>query len=180
MDHQAICSQIKKSTLGESSIFKDGMTVFQLFYLYSSIENFCLHSDWLLGYVLEFYVDALSDMSQPGDTNHQTLEAIEAYPSCGNLTETSGAIRPCTMNSKSCHNLGPRDLEFFSLHSFVKSPSDYDATPMLSSTDLDEALSIVEGSKVCFLMLFLLLFVPLEVFINRNRALTILLRISLF
>ena len=125
------------------------MTILQLFYLYSSLEHFCLHSDWLVGYVLEFYINALSkDLDRSQDNGDSNLVSMEKYPACGNITVGSGAIRPCTLNSKTCHNQGPQDMEFFSLSTFVKSQSSYNSLPKLSSTGMDVALGMVEDIKV--------------------------------
>ena len=125
------------------------MTILQLFYLYSSLESFCLHSDWLVGYVLKFYINSLSkDLDRSQDTGESNLVSVEKYPACGNITIDSGAIRPCTLNSKTCHNQDPHDMEVLSFSTFVKSPSSYNLLPKLSSTDMDVALGMIEDIKV--------------------------------
>lgn len=141
-ERQGVCSQLDENRIGEAAIFEDGMSLFELFYLYSSVENFCFHSDWLVGYVLEFYIRIPASDSMP-DERASHLIGMQTYPSCGNMTVTTGATRPCTRHSHSCHNLGPHDMEFLSLFSFAKSQSDYDAIPMLASTDLHQALAII-------------------------------------
>ncbi|KAL3795747.1 hypothetical protein HJC23_008234 [Cyclotella cryptica] len=141
-EHQSVCAQIDENRIGEAGIFKDGMTLFELFYLYSSVENFCFHSDWLVGYVLEFYIKN-PDFEPVVDKPASRLVGMLTYPSCGNMTVTTGATRPCTRNSKTCHNLDPHDMEALSLFSFVKAQSDYDAIPMLASTNLHQALDII-------------------------------------
>jgi hypothetical protein len=142
VSNDKVCELIKESSFGEASIFEDGMSIFQLFYLYSSVNNFCFHSDWLLGYVLTKYVQ--NDNHQHSQT---TITAVEAYPSCGNFTETTGATRLCTKESTTCHNLDPTDMEFLALNSFVKSPDQYDVKPMRSTTDLLTAYSIIKLSQ---------------------------------
>jgi hypothetical protein len=156
-EHQGICSQIDENKIGEAAIFKDGMTLFELFYLYSSVENFCFHSDWLVGYILEFYIKNPAKELMP-DEHDRRLVGLQTYPSCGNNTVSTGAIRPCTKYSNTCHNLGPNDMESFSLFSFARSQYDYDAIPMLASTHLHQALDTIakyelhEETEVCWLL----------------------------
>jgi hypothetical protein len=145
-EHRGVCSQLDENRIGESAIFKDGMSLFELFYLYSSVENFCFHSDWLVGYMLEFYIKTPASDSMLDDRASHLI-GMETYPSCGNMTVTTGATRPCTRYSHSCHNLGPHDMESLSLFSFAKSQSDYDAIPMLASTDLHQALAIIANDE---------------------------------
>ena len=150
-NHEAICSQIKRNNIGEATIFSNGMTIFQLFYLYSSLESFCFHSDWVLGYILEFYVNAISDdLGTRKDTRDSNLVSVEKYPFCGNITVDTRTIRPCTVESKTCHNQDPQDMEVLSLSTFAKSQSSYDALPKLSSTNMDVALGVIKDIKVRF------------------------------
>ena len=102
-----------------------------------------------MGYILEFYVNANSDdLGTRTDTRESNLISVEKYPACGNITMDSGAVRPCTLDSKTCHNQDPQDMELLSLSTFAKSPSAYDTLPKLSSTSLDVALSMIEDVKV--------------------------------
>ncbi|KAL3774922.1 hypothetical protein ACHAWO_004008 [Cyclotella atomus] len=118
----AICAQIKADRVGEASMFQDGMTVFELFYKYSATKDFCMHSDWLLGYILEYYIDQHpSSLMEEGDHDH-TLIGMKTYPTCGNITVATGAVRPCTQFSDTCHNQQPKDMEVLAMLSFVQSP----------------------------------------------------------
>lgn len=124
------CSRISQDLAGESSLFKDGMSIFQLFYKYSALESFCMHSDWLLGYILDHYL--------PKDTQEATpnLVGIKTYPSCGNYTITDGAVRPCVAHLESfCHNMAPNDMEALALNSYISHPGSFEDAPKLEGTD---------------------------------------------
>ena len=99
--------------------------------------------------MIEFYINALTnDLVRSSDTRESNLVSVEKYPACGNITMDSGAIRPCTLSSKTCHNQDPQDMEVLSFSKFVKSQSSYNALPNFSSTDTDVALGIIEDIKV--------------------------------
>lgn len=148
-DHNPICDQIAKNQVGEASLFKDGMSVFQLFYVYSALKDFCMHSDWILSYMLEVFLPHSNDVNHDNEEAppHKNLIGIANYPSCGNLTVTTGNVRPCTLFSYSCHNLAPNDMEVWALSSFAMSPESYSYLPKLDSTDSDVAMGRVTTVK---------------------------------
>lgn len=137
--HGVICSQINADKIGEASVFNEGMSIFELFYKYSALKDYCMHSDWLLGYVLEYYLPSSSQ-------NHKqhTLVGLERHPSCGNIT-VSGEVRLCVEHSDTCHNQEPRHMEALTLHSFARSPESYKAAPKMQLTELDVANQIVKN-----------------------------------
>lgn len=99
MGHQDVCKSIRLSRLGESPLFHEGMSIAELFHDYSSLKNFCIHSDWLLGYIAKFYL-------------FTDIQGIEFYPStCGNLT------LKCYFGMEACHRQTPEAMEFFSRQS---------------------------------------------------------------
>ena len=49
------CAQLSKNRIGELDIFQEGDSVFDIFYKYAGLPNFCMHSDWLIGYMISFY-----------------------------------------------------------------------------------------------------------------------------
>ena len=159
ISNQITCDKINENSIGEATIFKDGMTLFRLFYLYSSVQNFCYHSDWLLAYVLEHYVysdmDANDDEESLSVTKLSTVMPIQAYPSCGNITHFGGT-RPCTMDSITCHNLDPQDMEFLALKSYVDSTNSYSEKPVLSTTDDDRVLDIIKLFEVRMLFNYII------------------------
>jgi hypothetical protein len=136
--HRAICDQIKANKIGEGHIFNDGMTLFELFYKYSALKEYCMHSDWLLGFVLEHYL--------PRSNDDHALAGMERYPHCGNVTVT-GEVRQCTQFFDTCHNQEPSDMENFALSSFAKSPDSFRVLPKMETTEIDVASGIVNESR---------------------------------
>ena len=141
-DYQSTCSRIKADTVGEAAVFQEGMTVFELFFKYSALKDYCLHSDWLLGYVLEYYLPHSLSNSEQQDGDH-TLTGMMNYPSCGNITVATGSVRRCTQYSDTCHNQGPKDMEAMALSSYAQSPESFKAIPKMELTAVDDALDMV-------------------------------------
>eukprot|EP00956_Cyclotella_meneghiniana_P009335 scaffold12924_cov40-Cyclotella_meneghiniana.AAC.1 len=100
-----------------------------------------MHSDWLLGYMFEYYLSH----SQLDEGEHN-LMGMKIYPSCGNITVATGAVRPCTQFSDTCHNQNPRDMEVLAISSYAQSPHSYKAVPKMEMTQLDTAMDT--GSEV--------------------------------
>ncbi|KAL3800022.1 hypothetical protein ACHAWO_004700 [Cyclotella atomus] len=132
-NESAVCARLRENLIGEHDIFVDGMTLFELFYKFSATKYFCMHSDWLSGYILEFYLGGAVD----DDTS---LQGLDNYPACGNMTALPGHVRHCTLDSDTCHNQAPQDMEYFALSSYVKSPRSYRSAPVLTGTNLTVAL----------------------------------------
>ena len=141
--NEAICAQIKADNVGEASVFQDGMTAFELFYKYSALKEFCMHSDWLLGYMFKYYLS--HPQLAEGD---QTLMGMKAYPSCGNVTISTGEVRPCTQFSDTCHNQNPKDMEALAISSYAQSPESYRAVPKMEMTELDTVMDVAKGAEV--------------------------------
>lgn len=143
-EHEAICSRIKVDTVGEAAVFQEGMTVFELFYKYSALKDFCMHSDWLLGYVLEYYLPHTVSNPDQEEGDHNLVGMIN-YPSCGNVTVATGTVRRCTRYSDTCHNQGPKDMEALAISSYAQSPESYKSIPKMELTDADVAVSLVKS-----------------------------------
>ena len=129
------------------------MSLFQLFYLYSSTENYCFHSDWLLGYILDTYVINEEEESV-------SLLPIASYPSCGNYTsipnsdgELEESVRLCTLGDVTCHKLEPVHMEYMALNSFVTGgDGEFDSIPLLEGTEMergDEMMKELVVSLYC-------------------------------
>lgn len=129
-----VCSSLERNRIGEASLFEEGMSIFDLFYRYSAIRNYCMHSDWLLGYIVKFY---LSSSPEPltWDKGLQAknlplwgMAAFEA--TCGNYSST-GDVRLCEDDPHLCHNQTPHDMESFAMLSYSQSPLNYRSIPAL-------------------------------------------------
>ena len=94
-----VCSNLQMNRVGELELFREGDSVFDIFYKYSVHNKFCMHSDWALGYMISLY-------------------------SGGSLNQIGHQINPfecrrdsCTLESVVCHNQGPNDMiEFTRSH----------------------------------------------------------------
>ena len=139
-----LCSILQRNSIGEMDVFRNGMTLFELFYRFSATKNFCMHSDWLSGYIVEKYLSG----SIPKDAadHRNALQGMETFPSCGNTT-SNGQVRHCGLDSDTCHNMGEKDIEYFSLASYAKSPLSWKSAPALSGTDWEVSFPKFSQSK---------------------------------
>jgi len=86
----------------------------------------------------------MTDLAREQDLEDSNLVSLERYPNCGNMTEDTGDIRLCTLDTKTCHNQDPQNMELFTLATFAKDRSAYNLPPKLSATDMEDALKIIE------------------------------------
>lgn len=84
------CAELEKNTIGELDVFQNGDSAFDIFYKYSGTRQFCLHSDWALGYMVSHFL-------------HKHISALN--PRCRG--------RKCDLESITCHNHGPKEMESF-------------------------------------------------------------------
>mmetsp|Transcript_44144 Transcript_44144/g.79182 ORF Transcript_44144/g.79182 Transcript_44144/m.79182 type:complete len:400 (-) Transcript_44144:171-1370(-) len=90
---KSACANLQKNQIGELDVFQQGDSVFELFYKYSAIQHFCLHSDWAMGYMITYY---------SGGELHQLQPRKCRRP-------------PCSSGSITCHNQSPKKMEEFVL-----------------------------------------------------------------
>lgn len=90
---KSICDNLRRNRIGEMDVFNGGDSVFDIFYKYSAQKNFCLHSDWVIGYMITFYSGGYLSQLYPRQCR----------------------LNSCTLQSISCHNQSPRDMEEFTL-----------------------------------------------------------------
>lgn len=124
-----VCNKIHQDLVGESFLFKNGMSILELFYKYSALEDFCMHADWVLSYVIEHFLPQNADSSK-------RLVGIKSYPYCGNYT-LSGSVRSCTVQSSSCHNLTTSDMKALALEAYASHPESYNSFPKWERTEWD-------------------------------------------
>lgn len=90
---ESVCANLQKNRIGELDVFANGDSVFELFYKYSALKDFCMHSDWAMGYMLTFYSGgSLNDLG-PGQCRKPR----------------------CTSGSVTCHNQTPKAMKDFTL-----------------------------------------------------------------
>jgi hypothetical protein len=89
--NELTCAKLQQNTIGELDVFQNGDSVFDIFYKYSALKKFCLHSDWVVGYMLTHYLHELLQQLQPMRCKRDI----------------------CDSESISCHNQGPEDMDKF-------------------------------------------------------------------
>ncbi|KAL3822145.1 hypothetical protein ACHAXA_011690 [Cyclostephanos tholiformis] len=88
---ESVCANLKRNRVGERDSFRDGDTIFDVFYRYSARTDFCMHSDWAFGYMISLYSGGggIHQLWRPGGK-------------CGDVS--------CTLESVACHNHGPDEM----------------------------------------------------------------------
>jgi hypothetical protein len=125
----AACSRLSDNLIGEKGVFKNGMSIAHLMdayitkYPYLDINKwngvgYCLHSDWVVGFFVNFYNIATShhahyDPNYPHNlmqgymnsnmyTGRQTSEVKARYKECSHDSNEK-----CTMSAHICHYITP-------------------------------------------------------------------------
>ena len=130
---QGVCSSLQKNRIGERALFHEGMSVVDLFHSYSALRTFCIHSDWLTGYIANFYMLSERDEVVNDDDPRMNMFGMAVWPEqCGNIT------MQCVESSDFCHRQPPKAMHYFSMYSHAKNPDHYRQPPTLSG----KALSI--------------------------------------
>lgn len=81
------CSNLHQNRIGELDVYQPGDSVFDLFYKFSALQQYCLHSDWMMGYIVTYLLDISF------------------------LVATENSITDCTENSMTCHWQTPSDMK---------------------------------------------------------------------
>ena len=109
------CKRMKENLIGELAVFREGMSLLDLIQTYSSSQRyssyrnwsygFCLHSDWMWGYVTNFYPISVHDPDPFYElVPHARLLAYgsEMYP--GQLApEVRDKLTQCDHGRNKCH-----------------------------------------------------------------------------
>jgi hypothetical protein len=126
------CRSLKKNRIGERAVFQEGMSVVDLFHVYSALRMFCIHSDWLTGYIANFYGISERDADTEDEEDREMrVYGMAVWPEqCGNMTMI------CVDGSDACHRQGPKAMQHFAMISFSKHPDHYRRAPELSGDAL--------------------------------------------
>jgi len=89
---QNACAKLQTNRAGELDHFRQGDSVFDIFYKYAAREQFCMHSDWEMGYMI---------------TNYSGLKLQQAEPRSKRWW--------CAPESVTCHNQTPGKMEGFKI-----------------------------------------------------------------
>jgi hypothetical protein len=136
--NQMACWRLNQNLVGEKSFFRDGMSVADLMYAYSSGLSytnvnewsdgvgFCFHSDHALGYFIGFYHIAVPDekwLTLELDHDHQEKQTYNIFND--SLREDYGYLplkqdgklsckfrgRKCTSEAPFCHYVQPKQMD---------------------------------------------------------------------
>ena len=77
---QLVCHRIvKDNLLGEKDLYKIGMSISDLAYELSSSKYYCMHSDWLTMYLINYYYLSNLVMGPNNDNNTKLFNRIHPY-----------------------------------------------------------------------------------------------------
>ena len=138
---ERVCSALEEDRAGERGLFEEGMTILELFYKYSSLPVYCLHSDWVIGYMVKYYLYGARSQESGA-----ALLGMETYPFCGNITSAK-TKRPCKETSATCHNMKPEDMEFLALSSYVRAPDSFNSLPRLATSTMTAVTDMITKKK---------------------------------
>jgi hypothetical protein len=87
------CEILQANRVGEYDVFQQGDSVFDIFYKYSALREFCMHSDWAMGYMINAY-------------SGSRLRKLGHFNGCRYRW-------PCERGSTSCHYQDPEAMKQF-------------------------------------------------------------------
>lgn len=132
------CVNLKENRISESVAFREGISILELFYRYSAVRHMCMHSDWLLGYMINYYLypqrDLLDRSKQSAGKGAKSKILRVNPPLCGNVTDRLKIIH-CTEEYATCHRQTPETMEHWAVAAFVRSPGSFCRVPHLKGTE---------------------------------------------
>ena len=146
---------MEDSQLGEAPLFREGMSLIELIYKYAIDQpftnvkewktGFCLHSDWLWGYISNFYnLSRHVDDAMYNDVRHSRLHAyMESELYAGNLNNPGRRIcdyqnENCNSFTEACHYIKPNEMRAVTDRIRARVPDDFkqdDTEIQIADTD---------------------------------------------
>jgi hypothetical protein len=108
------CKALQRNEIGEQAFYQPGMNTIDLFSNYSAhSKNFCLHSDWLVGYIAGRYLTVDKRQLDLEDNHvHTTFHGLRIWPyQCGNHSAGLPDQVVCDDTSVFCHKQTPDDFK---------------------------------------------------------------------
>mmetsp|Transcript_29943 Transcript_29943/g.49107 ORF Transcript_29943/g.49107 Transcript_29943/m.49107 type:complete len:232 (-) Transcript_29943:113-808(-) len=84
------CAKLQQNRAGELDSFRQGDSVLDIFFKHAAHRQFCMHSDWGIGYMVQ---------------NYSRVKLEQVLP--------QGKRHYCSQESVTCHNQTPKDMEEF-------------------------------------------------------------------
>jgi hypothetical protein len=125
------CQALKDDQIGESKVFREGMSLSDLMQAYASWQPFskfrewstgyCLHADWMFGYFTNFYpVSARDPNPYFKEVSHARLvgyngSEIYGRKNLANRKQCNNANEKCTRESHICHYQSPQMMQQLSI-----------------------------------------------------------------
>ena len=91
----AACEILHANRVGEYDVLQQGDSVFDVFYKYAGLRDFCMHSDWIIAYMINTY---------SGTSLHKIGECNVGW---------WGKYKPCGLGIMSCHYQSPEAMKQF-------------------------------------------------------------------
>ena len=92
---RSTCDNLQQNRVGELEVFENGDSIFDIFYKYAALTTFCMHSDWLVGYLVTYHGGGMSQLV------HNRARGNKC------------SIDICDADSVTCHNQNPVDMAEF-------------------------------------------------------------------
>jgi hypothetical protein len=134
---EAVCQHVQRNEIGEQSLFQEGMTVADLMHHYVTahsyqhyrnwtLPGYCFHSDWAMGYFINFYHMARHTTDDPlyQDVPQDRLHAyrgsqvgpgpdgkIAKLGECRHNNRPEQGGGPCTAEAHFCHYATPQQMK---------------------------------------------------------------------
>ena len=127
-NHEGICNQLSKDVMGELKYFQNGMSLLDLIYKYVHTERyrdvanwtsgFCMHSDWVMGYFVNFY--NATTHAEEEFYKDVPQERLKSYPNSVIYDRPLGMCKNyetnCQSGSDICHKPQIEWMEKESMH----------------------------------------------------------------
>lgn len=118
------CWRLEQNLMGEKRFFREGMSVGDLMYAYSSelpftgvatwqgTTGFCFHREHAIAYFFNFYHVAVSEGSLHGtEAPNDQLRVDHSYAKVAGDDECLNIHGKCGVDSRFCHKVKPRQIE---------------------------------------------------------------------
>jgi hypothetical protein len=145
------CWRLSLNYIGEANVFRDGMSVSDLMFHYSTASpfsnvsswksGFCMHSDIALGYFFNFYHVAVPEqtMNEKISLNDDLLKQYKftnLTPNNAGTSERDG----CSPDNHACHYTSPDQM-----HTLYRYSQIFQRAETATASEMDEVMELFES-----------------------------------